>query len=171
MSGPGPGTRPRGRPSRAAVNEFDLWLMTRLEGRAPLKARELAQILGVSQSYAWHLTCALRRRGVAKVVAAVRPLTGDVEVLAYLDGAWDHAEWPGALEAKLRSDPCVADAVQITGRSDVRVRAFHADAAAADAWFRDLLATPGVQDGRMQFTRTLFERPCYAAALLSGSKP
>lgn len=157
-------------PQDRTVSDEDLRIVALVEGRPRMFGRHLARALGISSTSAWRLLSQLRARGVTRLASAVRT-AGDCECVAYLDLAWKDAAAVTELDDFLGKDPTVADAVRVTGSADYRVRAFQRDVAAAHDWFAALLRQGGVRGGRLVFVRSLFDRPCYAAAILGSDRP
>lgn len=156
------------------VTPQDLQLLSRLEGRRPLKLRELAELLEVSVTRAWHIMADLKARGLVTIVAATPSRAGAVEVRAYVTAALDVAGWRNALEVFLRNDDTVIEAFAVTGEFDYLVRGLHPSEAAARCWFHGLLSHAAVARAEFHGCRTIFERPLYAAALLGtprGAQP
>ncbi|WP_150131412.1 Lrp/AsnC family transcriptional regulator [Caulobacter mirabilis] len=148
-----------------------------IEGRSRVHGREVARRLGVSNTTAWRMLSRLQVDGVTRQAVALRRdfVGGACECLAYLQGRWLGPGDMEAFESELIGDPAAHSAVRITGGYDYRVQAFHPDIVAADRWFSHLLAQPGVAGGKLVFLQTLFDRPCYAAAILGldgeGDRP
>lgn len=150
------------------VTDDDLRIVALIEGRPMLKGRDLADMLGVSSTTAWRILTRLETLGIIRQDTATgRELAGGAcECLAYLNAAWIDRAALEAFDRALETDHAIWSAVRIAGKFDYRVQAFHADVAAANAWFRRLLSRPAISGGKLVFLRTILDRPRFAAAVL-----
>ncbi len=152
----------------AKVTDDDLRIVALIEGRPMLKARDLAEMLAVSGTTAWRILSRLETSGVTRQTTATRRdlAGGACECLAYLKAEWTNRAAIEAFDQALAVDAALWSGVRIAGNFDYRVQAFHPDVATANTWFRDLLSRPGISGGKLVFLKTLFDRPCFAAAVL-----
>lgn len=133
-----------------------------------LKGRDLADMLGVSSTTAWRILTRLETSGVIRQAAASRRdlAGGACECVAYLNAEWIDRAAIEAFDRALATNAAIWSGVRMAGKFDYRVQVFHRDVATANAWFRDLLSRPGISGGKLVFLRTIFDRQCFAAAVL-----
>lgn len=150
------------------LTDAELRLVAQIEGQPLLNLRAMAADLGLSPSSVWRVVTRLRRDGAIRYIAAVKAPDDGYAAVTYLSVRWVDPAACDRLEEVLRRDGCVRSAVRLSGRYDYRITTNHADARDADAWLRRLRDDPCVEHACQTFTRTLFDRPNYAAALLGS---
>lgn len=159
-------------PRRIDLSDEALARIASFEAIPRMDMTKLAEALGTTPRNAWGVYDDLRRRGAVRSVTVVDPtkVLGACECRASIRLDCRAPELIEAVEESLARDLQIATAVRVTGTWDYLVRAYHSSEAVADAWFRGLLALPGVVDGELKFCRTIFERHTYAAAILAAER-
>lgn len=157
--------------SRPDCIDEDLRTAAMLEGRPFPQAKAVAAALGISHAAAFRLLSRMKRKGILRMVS-VPQLRDDVcECVAFLEPDLADAAAANALVEHVRLDPAVISAARLSGRFELRLEAIHADFPSANGWFKDLANRRGVVRARLCFTKTLFRRWTFAAAILGEACP
>jgi len=161
---------PRPSPSwtsaRGGGFEADLRIMARLEGRPLPTTMEMAQLFGVSPTTAFRMLTRMRASGMLKLVDRVKAPENACHAVVDLRTQLTNGEDLRRLEARLASDVHVSLAAAVTGKHSYRITLIHENTAAANVWFRAILAEPAVIDGVLRFCRPILERHLYARAVV-----
>jgi biotin operon repressor len=156
----------RRRTRLATTTPDDLWIVARLEGKPLLRGQALADALGLSPAAARAHVRRLKRLGVLAFVSSAQLRPETCECITYLQVG---GTGPGDLESldrRIAADPFILLASRLAGDFDCRLYSRHADYRTADAWSRSFEADPRISRISTRFSKTLFERPNYAAAIL-----
>jgi len=146
--------------------EADLQIMARLEGQPLPTTMEMAQLFGVSPTTAFRMLTRLRQSGMLKLMDRVRLPDSACHCIVDLRTRLADGDDLRRLEARLANDAHVSLAAAVTGKHSYRITLIHANAAEANAWFKDILTEPAVIDGVLRFCRPILERHHYARALV-----
>jgi DNA-binding Lrp family transcriptional regulator len=155
-------------PREVGLSLDDLRLLASIEGQPLPRGRALAEALGVSAPVAWGHIRRLKRLGALSLCLSVKPPPGSCECITYLqiDGA--HFADLKSLDDRIAADPVVIQASRVTGKFDYRLHSVHSDYFSANDWSRNLESDPAVALISTRFSRTVFDRKRYAAAMLGS---
>ncbi len=120
--------------------------------------KDLAGALGLSSRSLGHLLCLVRSQGAGRAADLFDPRRcgRPCEVQARVQLASYTRASITSFETWLQDDPAVTCAVQVTGRDDYQIVAFHKDHLAANLWARELCQRPEVARVTLSGVRTLF---------------